>query len=109
METTIFLDGDFSSNKGNCKYHCSPTCHPGQTDPNRWRYGCLHKAYPQNKYDDFVPLVDCDGDTDKCELKKAKKLIWRYKQGKSNSLNHAIKKVERLERELSELNKLIGT
>lgn len=27
----IFIDGDFPTGK-KCKYHCSPTCHPGQVD-----------------------------------------------------------------------------
>jgi len=45
----IFIDGDFKTGMGNCPYHCSPTCHPGQIDPDRWRYGCTHKAWPQNK------------------------------------------------------------
>jgi hypothetical protein len=99
----MFIDGDFKTNMGNCKYHCSPTCHPGQIDPEKWHYGCTHKAWPQNKYGDFVPFVDCDGDILKCEL-KGKKFAQCYKRGKSLSLKYAKEKVERLEKEISEYN-----
>lgn len=56
----IYIDGDFPSKIGNCKYHCSPSCHPAQTGPD-WKYGCLHIAWPQNKHGDFCPMVKCAG------------------------------------------------
>lgn len=100
----IFIDGDFKSGIGNCPYHCSPTCHPGQIDPDKWHYGCTHKAWPQNKYGDFVPFVDCGGDMSKCEL-KGKKFTSLYLKGKRLSLKYAQQKVERLEREINEISK----
>jgi len=69
-----FIDGDFKTNMGNCKYHCSPTCYPGQIGPE-WHYGCTHKAWPENKYGDFVPFVKCEGKKENCDLKDYKKLI----------------------------------
>ncbi len=83
----VFIDGDFSTNKG-CKHHCSPTCHPGQTDENKWHYGCRHPAWPQNQAKDFVPFVECDGDNRKCEVKQLirfyKKTIKIYEKEESN-------------------------
>ena len=70
MGGIVFIDGDFPTGKG-CKYHCSPTCHPGQVDENKWHFGCTHPAWPQNRERDFGPFVDCDGDKRKCELKKS--------------------------------------
>lgn len=102
----LFIDGDFPSGKGNCQYHCSPTCHPGQIGPE-WQYGCTHKAWPQNKYNDFVPLVQCDGELTKCEL-KTKSFAYRYKKGKALSLKYAKAKVERLEKEIEEYNELMS-
>ncbi len=99
----IYIDGDFKTGIGNCKYHCSPTCHPGQVDPDKWHYGCTHKAWPQNRHGDFVPFVDCDGEISKCEL-KGKKFAYSYKRGKSLSLRYAKEKVARLEKEISEYN-----
>jgi len=104
--TQIFIDGDFPSGKGNCKYHCSPTCHPGQIDPDKWHFGCTHKAWPQNKYGDFVPFVDCEGNKSKCDLKNYPKFIGRYKQGKNLSLKYAKEKIKRLENELLEIKEL---
>jgi len=65
---TIFIDGDFNTDTP-CKYHCSPSCHPAQVGPE-WVYGCTHKAWPQNKAGDFVPIVQCDGIQSKCEIPK---------------------------------------
>lgn len=93
--TEIFLDGDFPTNK-DCKYHCSPSCHPGQIDKDKWHYGCLHKAYPQNKYGDFCPFVECGGKMGKCELKKTK-LLKRYMTGLKTRINNQKKKLELLE------------
>jgi hypothetical protein len=65
--STIHIDGDFPT--GNeCKHHCSPTCHPGQTDDKEWKYGCLHPVWPSNKEGDFCPLVKCGGKLKKCEV-----------------------------------------
>jgi hypothetical protein len=75
MEGQIFIDGDFKSNKGKCKYHCYPTCHPGQIDPNKREYGCLNPIWPANRAKDFCPLVDCMGDRRKCETKRYIKYI----------------------------------
>ena len=64
---SVFLDGDFPSGKGDCRFHCSSTCHPVQIGP-KWKYGCLHPAWPQNQAGDFCPIVKCAGKTSKCEL-----------------------------------------
>lgn len=88
-----FIDGDFKTNMGDCKYHCSPTCHPCQVDPNKWHYGCTHKAWPQNKYSDFVPFVECGGIKKQCELKNYPKLIGRYQGGLVRSRNYIKKKL----------------
>ncbi len=61
----MHIDGDFQTGK-DCKHHCSPSCHPMQTGPD-WKYGCLHKAWPQNEYGDFCPIVECGGNPKKCE------------------------------------------
>ena len=63
----LFIDGNFVTNLGNCKYHCSPTCHPAQTGPE-WKYGCLHMAWPQNREGDFPPIVECDGKIENCDI-----------------------------------------
>lgn len=106
--TPFFIDGDFKTDMGDCEFHCFPTCHPGQIGPE-WHYGCTHKAWPQNKYGDFVPFVDCGGEKSKCELKlpKFKKFIGRFKQGKSLSLRYAKEKVTRLEKEIAIIKELI--
>ena len=105
--TIIFIDGDFKSGMGDCEYHCLPTCHPCQIDYENLHYGCTHKAWPQNKFGDWVPFVNCDGDISKCEL-KGKKFAINYKRGKSLSLRYAKLKVERLEKEIEEYNKLVN-
>jgi len=97
-----FLDGDFNSGIGDCEYHCSPTCHPLQIGPE-WHYGCTHKAWPQNRYGDFVPIVECNGDIKNCEL-RGKKFAQNYKRGRSLSLKYAKAKVERIEKEIAEYN-----
>lgn len=104
--SNIFIDGDFPTGK-KCKYHCSPTCHPGQIGPD-WKYGCTHKAWPQNKYGDFVPLVECDGEPERCELKRNKKLIGRYKGGLTRSINYIQKKLKDKQKLLDEINELIS-
>lgn len=64
----VFIDGDFRTDK-KCKYHCSPTCHPGQLGPD-WKYGCTHIAWEANYYKCWVPFVTCDGDPSMCEIDK---------------------------------------
>jgi len=99
-----FIDGDFKTGMGDCEFHCSPTCHPCQVGPE-WHYGCTHKAWPQNKYGDFVPFVKCDGNIESCELKD-KRFVSRFRQGKSLSLRYAKEKVRRLEKEIEIIDKL---
>lgn len=103
---TIFIDGDFPSGKGTCRFHCSPTCHPLQTDKNEWKYGCTHPAWPANKYGDFVPIVRCGGNIKKCEL-KGKKFTSYYLRGRKISLTWAKRKIERLEKEIKETEELL--
>ena len=102
----IFLDADFQSGCGNCKYHCSPSCHPAKVGPD-WKYGCTHQAWPSNKYGDFVPIVDCGGDTSKCELKDTK-IAGYYLRGKKQSFNYTAAKLSRLDDEINEFKILIG-
>ncbi len=94
----IFIDGDFPSDKGDCEFHCSPTCHPAQVGPE-WLYGCTHKVWPQNRAGDFVPIVDCGGDKSKCDL-KGYKFISHYRRGRKLSLKYALAKVERIKKEI---------
>jgi len=64
----VFLDGDFPVEGSKCKYHCSPTCHPGQIDPEEWHYGCLYyNGWPGYQEGDWCPFVKCGGDPEKCE------------------------------------------
>jgi len=101
----IFIDGDFSTGKA-CKFHCSPTCHPGQVDENKWHYGCLHKAWPQNRAGDFCPFVECEGDPAKCEVPK--KLIKNMIVGKKRKITNARCKIETVGKEIEELERLLA-
>ena len=65
----IHIDGDFPTDT-KCPYHCSPTCHPAQICPE-WKYGCIHVAWEQNQHD-FCVIVNCGGDSAKCEIEKWK-------------------------------------
>ena len=98
---TIFIDGDFDSGKADCQHHCSPTCHPGQVGPD-WEYGCRHIAWPQNKARDFVPFVNCEGNKDKCDLKKTKFLGY-YKRGLRTRIRNCEYKLEELNEKLKEI------
>ena len=100
------IDGDFISGKGNCEYHCRPSCHPGQTG-KKIRYGCTHPAWPSNRFNDFVPLVECGGKTGKCELKDHKFAKW-YRRGLAQRLKNAQAKVAKLDAELAEIDKLLA-
>lgn len=95
-----FVDGDFPTGKA-CSYHCCPTCHPMQVNPDRWEYGCLHKAWPINRRGDFCPIVNCGGDTSKCEipLKSLNNLVG----GKKRTLKRLYTKIQQQENELNEL------
>lgn len=95
-----FVDGGFPTNK-DCKYHCSPTCHPLQVDQNKWHYGCLHKAWKSNRNGDFCPFVKCDGDLKKCEI--SKKLIKSMISGKKRKITNAYKKIKLVSNEIEEL------
>lgn len=103
----IFIEGDFKTDMGDCKYHCCPTCHPGQIDPDKWHYGCTHKAWPQNKYGDFVPFVECGGLKCNCELKKYPKLIGRYRGGLRRSIGYIQTKLNKKVNELDEINEIL--
>lgn len=88
----IFIEGDFPTGK-KCKYHCSPTCHPGQIDENHWHFGCLHKAWPQNT-NDFCPFVECGGDPSKCEIPS--NFLKNMIEDKESEMNKWISVKERL-------------
>lgn len=102
--TTIFVDGDFPTGK-KCKHHCSPTCHPCQVDENYWHYGCLHKAWPQNRRGDFCPIVNCDGEPEKCEIPP--RLLKNMIAGKKRKITNANKKAKVAEEELKELEETL--
>lgn len=97
----IFIDGDFPSGQG-CKYHCSPTCHPGQIGPE-WHYGCTHKAWPQNRFD-FCPFVECGGQVAKCEIPE--RFLKNIIRGKRRQITNVLEKIARVEEEISELEYL---
>ena len=103
---TLFIDGDFPTGKP-CPFHCSPTCHPMQGMGKDWKFGCTHKAWPGNREGDFVPIVNCGGEIERCDM-IGKKFLTNYKRGQSISLTWAKRKVERLEKEIEELNKIIN-
>lgn len=105
MKKKIFIDGDFSSGVGECEYHCSPTCHPAQTGPD-WVYGCTHKAWPQNKHGDFVPIVNCNGKASECDL-RGLNLVSHYKRGLHARLRNTREKLKKLEKELEDIERLI--
>lgn len=96
----MYIDGDFPT-KGKCKYHCSPTCHPGQIDEDKWHYGCTHLAWPANKAGDFCPFVECGGNVKNCELKNTK-CLKRYISGKKRSFNYTHTKLEKIRSELQD-------
>ena len=99
----MHIDGDFSTGKP-CKYHCSPSCHPAQVGP-KWKYGCLHKAWPQNKADDFVPIVDCSGERKKCEIPL--KLLTNMRNGLWCRVSNRKKSIEQYKKEIAEINVFI--
>ena len=100
---TLYLDGDFPSKQGNCQHHCSPSCHPAQIGPD-WVYGCTHKAWPQNRERDFVPIVDCDGEVEKCDIPLS--TIGRSIGGKKRSIQSRMRKLAQLNSELEELESI---
>lgn len=105
-EVNFFIDGDFKTEMGDCKYHCCPTCHPGQIGPE-WHYGCTHKAWPQNKYGDFMPFVECGGIKANCELKQYPKFTGRYRGGLRRSIGYVQKKLFEKQAKLDEINELL--
>jgi len=102
----IFVDGDFDSGVGSCQHHCSPSCHPAQVGPE-WVYGCRHKAWPQNRAGDFVPIVECGGDVGKCDM-KGQSFVSHYKRGQSVRAINARKKAAQAEKALAEIEALTG-
>lgn len=102
----VFIDGDFASGKGDCKYHCSPSCHPCQVGPE-WVYGCTHSAWPHNRNGDFVPIVDCGGDTKKCDLRK-QKFVKHYLRGLRVRKSNAERKALAITAQINEMNTLMG-
>lgn len=105
-KTTMFIDGNFPSRVGDCLFHCSPTCHPAQIGPE-WQYGCTHKAWPANRAHDFVPIVFCGGMVEQCEL-RGKRFASYYKRGLSARLKNAKRRVEELEKEISDYTNIIA-
>ena len=69
----LSLDGDFRVPGTDCRYYCSPTCHPCQVGPE-WQYGCSYYKHPRHVPNDWVPLgVQCGGNLSQCECKQPPK------------------------------------
>ncbi len=102
-EGQIIIDGDFKTGMGNCEFHCSPSCHPAQIGPE-WLYGCTHKAWPQNRAGDFVPIVICNGETAKCQLPKRRVMI--YRRGLTLRLRNAEEKAAKWKKLIEEVDQL---
>lgn len=65
---TWHVDGDFDPDfPVECEFLCSPTCHPAQVGPD-WKYGCKNPKHQRYDKYGFVPIVDCMGVKDKCEI-----------------------------------------
>ena len=101
----IFIDGDFGSTIGDCKYHVSPSCHPCQIGPE-WVYGCSHRAWPQNREGGFVPIVKCDGNMSRCDIRD-QKFVSYYIRGIKARIKNARKKMHNAEDELAEIVHLL--
>ena len=99
------IDGDFKTHR-ECEYHCPPTCHPAQVDPDEWKYACLHNAWPQNRYGDFPPIVRCEGLISQCEIpvKQLKRMI----SGRQRSIDSMAQKIIKASMKMDEMQKLIG-
>jgi hypothetical protein len=106
IKGTIFIDGDFPTGKG-CKWHCSPSCHPAQIGPE-WVYGCTHIAWPQNNktYGDFCPIVNCNGEINKCEIPV--KLLKRVLYGQKARMRNANIKIQKAKEEIFNIEYLIN-
>jgi hypothetical protein len=110
MERTrgdIMIDEDFKSGLGDCKFHCFPTCHPAQIGPDAI-YGCLHKAWPANRNGDFVPIVNCGGHKDHCDLLMAGRLLSRYRGGLTRRIKTMECKLNVLKEEMQQVRELKG-
>ena len=85
--TEIYIERDIKT-KSECGFLCFPTCHPAQTGPEMV-YGCLHKAWPQNRRHDFPPIVECGGKKEDCEipLKMLKRAMVGVKSGMTQRAN----------------------
>lgn len=101
----ISIDGNFDSKMGDCEYHCCPSCHPAQVG-RETIYGCRHKAWPQNRAGDFVPIVACEGNKKICDM-KGNRFISHYRRGLKTQLNNAQKKVLKLNESIKEINDLL--
>lgn len=98
--TVTIIDGDFVK-EAECRYYCSPSCHPAQIGPE-WVYGCTHKAWPQNKAGDFVPIVECEGRIKKCKIPK--KLLINMRRGLTTKVGNARKKISKWNEQIDEIN-----
>lgn len=104
----IHISGTFPTNKA-CKYHCSPNCHPAQIDEHEWKYGCTHTVWPDNRNGNFVPIVECGGNPEKCPLKDSvyKDMIMDYLLGCNGKTFSSIPDLIKAEREINDLNEIL--
>lgn len=100
---SIHLDADFKTNR-QCEYHCYPSCHPAQINDDPV-YGCTNKAWPGNRAGDFVPIVNCEGDPKKCEM-KSKRFVSYYLGGLYRRKINAEKKIREWQKTIDEIEGL---
>jgi len=74
--TYMVWDGDFKVEGSKCNHYCFPTCHPAQVEEEN-KYGCLNKEHYTYIQGDFVPIVECGGNPENCDIviRRTKELI----------------------------------
>jgi len=65
--TQMIWDGDCVVEDAKCKHYCLPTCHPEQIEEEN-KYGCLNKRHHTFVQGDFVPIVNCEGNPENCDI-----------------------------------------
>jgi len=63
----IHFDGDVRIEESMCNWYCKPTCHPanvGEEDV----FGCSNPSHHTYIKGDFVPIVNCGGEPENCDI-----------------------------------------
>lgn len=63
----IHFDGDFRVEDSMCKWYCKPTCHPSNISKDNV-FGCLNPNHYTYMKGDFVPIVECCGNPENCDI-----------------------------------------